>query len=75
MSTGAFSARADADVTYKEVAPSERDPAVRVPFPTTHEFAGITEDIFFHTTVEDDGLEGAFGMRGNVAPIAPKNVD
>ena len=61
-------------MTYKKVAPSERDPAVRVPFLTTQEFAGVTEEIFFHTTVEDDGLGGVSGMRGNEAPITRHRV-
>jgi len=77
MSTTVSSARADVDITYEKVAPSKRDPAVRVPFPTTQDFADVTEEIFFHTTVEDDGLGGAFGMRGNETPIVPhaKSID
>ena len=57
----------DADGTYEKVAPSERDPAFRVPFPTAPEVMNIIKDIFFHTAVEDDRVEQAF-VRNAVVP-------
>jgi len=67
----------DTGVTYEKVTSSERDPAFRVPFLTVQEVASIIEKVFFHTTVEDDGVEWAFRMRGDEVPTVPQcgNID
>ena len=64
-------------VTYEKVAPSERNPAFRVPFLTVQEVASIMEGVFLHPTVEDDRVEETPGTRGDEAPIVPlvRNVD
>ena len=65
----------DTGVTYEKVTPSERDPAFRVPFLTPQEVTSVMEDVFFHATVEDDGVEETFRMRGDEAPISPRGED
>lgn len=71
MSAVTGNVRVSVDVTYEKVASSEWDPALRVPFLAVQEIQGILEDGFFHTSIEDDGLEGAFRARGDQAPFVP----
>ena len=59
-------------MTYEKVTASERDPAFRIPFLAVQEVEGILEDGFFHASIEDDRLEGAFGTRGDEAPFVSR---
>jgi hypothetical protein len=57
--------------TYEKVTPSERNAAFRIPFLAVQEVEGIVEDTLFHTSVEDDRREGAFGTRSDETPFIP----
>lgn len=59
------------DVTYEKVASSERNPAFRVPFFAIQEVERILDHRLFYTRIEDDGVQGPFGARGDKAPFIP----
>lgn len=58
--------------TYEEVTPSERNPPFGVPFLAVQEVKGVLENSLFHTSIEDDGCEGALGTRSDEAPFIPR---
>jgi len=64
-------------VTHEKVTSSEGNPAFRVPFLTIQEVESILEDGFFHPSIKDNGLKGAFWTRGGEAPFVPhvRSVD